>query len=86
MIAFFGWEYWQKETLQRVRQKLQKVQQLMDEANATADNPNALASITASADKIVKDDIRFSSGDTNSICVWQNLHMKNKIMLLLKKL
>ncbi len=24
LIAFFGWEYWQKETLQQVRQKLQK--------------------------------------------------------------
>ncbi len=24
LIAFFGWEYWQKETLQRVRQKLQR--------------------------------------------------------------
>ncbi|MBP2989175.1 tetratricopeptide repeat protein [Acinetobacter baumannii] len=46
LIAFFGWEYWQKRNLA-----------LMDEANATADNPNALASITASADKIVKDDI-----------------------------
>lgn len=29
----------------------------MDEANASADNPNALSSVTASADKIVKDDI-----------------------------
>ncbi len=55
----------------------------MDEANATADNPNALASITASADKIVKTIlIQFRRYKLN--LYWQNLHMKNKIMLLLK--
>ncbi|EPK4980328.1 YfgM family protein [Acinetobacter baumannii] len=57
LIAFFGWEYWQKRNLATSQTETAKVQQLMDEANATADNPNALASITASADKIVKDDI-----------------------------
>ena len=54
LIAFFGWEYWQKRNLATSQTETAKVQQLMDEANATADNPNALASITASADKIVK--------------------------------
>ena len=57
LIAFFGWEYWQKRNLATSQTETAKVQQLMDEANATADNPNALASITASADKLVKDDI-----------------------------
>jgi len=57
LIAFFGWTYWQKKNLATSQVETAKVQQLMDEANASADNPNALSSVTASADKIVKDDI-----------------------------
>lgn len=57
LIAFFGWTYWQKKNLATSQVETAKVQQLMDEANASADNPNALTSVTASADKIVKDDI-----------------------------
>lgn len=72
-----------KRNLATSQTETAKVQQLMDEANATADNPNALASITASADKIVKTIlIQFRRYKLN--LYWQNLHMKNKIMLLLK--
>jgi len=46
-----------KRNLASSQTETAKVQQLMDEANASADNPNALTSVTASADKIVKDDI-----------------------------
>lgn len=46
-----------KKNLATSQVETAKVQQLMDEANASADNPNALSSVTASADKIVKDDI-----------------------------
>lgn len=74
-----------KRNLATSQTETAKVQQLMDEANATADNPNALASITASADKIVKDDIDSVQAIQTRICIGKT-HMKNKIMLLLKKL
>ncbi len=56
LIAFFGWEYWQKKTLANNQIQTAKVQQLMDDAKAATDNPNAFATLAASADKIVKED------------------------------
>ena len=35
LIAFFGWQYWQKKTLAEKQMNTAKVQQLMDEARAT---------------------------------------------------
>ncbi len=32
LIAFFGWEYWQKKTLAESQMQTAKVQQLMDDA------------------------------------------------------
>ena len=34
LIAFFGWEYWQKKNLAESQMQTAKVQQLMDEAQA----------------------------------------------------
>ncbi|ENU31025.1 tetratricopeptide repeat protein [Acinetobacter sp. NIPH 1852] len=56
LIAFFGWEYWQKKTLAEAQSQTAKVQKLMDEANVLAGQPNAFATISESADKIVKED------------------------------
>lgn len=55
LIAFFGWEYWQKKNLAESQKQTAKVQLLMDEANAQAGNKNAFNQLAASADKIVKD-------------------------------
>ena len=53
LIAFFGWEYWQKKTLAESQMQTAKVQQLMDEAqSATGD---AFTQLSATADKIVKE-------------------------------
>ena len=56
LIAFFGWEYWQKKNLAESQNQTAKVQKLMDEAKAVAGQPNALATVSEAADKIVKDD------------------------------
>ncbi|RZF50766.1 tetratricopeptide repeat protein [Acinetobacter halotolerans] len=56
LIAFFGWEYWQKKTLAEAQSQTAKVQKLMDEAKVISDQPNAFATISESADKIVKED------------------------------
>ena len=56
LIAFFGWEYWQKKNLAEAQSQTAKVQKLMDEAKATSGQPNALATVSEAADKIVKDD------------------------------
>lgn len=56
LIAFFGWEYWQKKNLAENQMRTAKVQQLMDEARAFSGNDiNALNTLTQSADKIVKE-------------------------------
>ncbi|WP_089605673.1 YfgM family protein [Acinetobacter piscicola] len=55
LIAFFGWEYWQKKTLAENQNETAKVQQLMDDAKAVAGDPKASAALITSADKIVKD-------------------------------
>ena len=53
LIAFFGWEYWQKKTLAESQMQTAKVQQLMDDAqSATGD---AFTQLSATADKIVKE-------------------------------
>ena len=56
LIAFFGWEYWQKKNLAEAQNQTAKVQKLMDEAKAVSGQPNALATVSEAADKIVKDD------------------------------
>lgn len=56
LIAFFGWEYWQKKNLTEAQNQTAKVQKLMDEAKAVSGQPNALATVSEAADKIVKDD------------------------------
>ena len=55
LIAFFGWEYWQKKTLAENQNETAKAQQLMDDAKAVAGDPKASAALITSADKIVKD-------------------------------
>lgn len=55
LIAFFGWEYWQKKTLAENQNETAKVQQLMDDAKAVGGDPKASAALVTSADKIVKD-------------------------------
>ncbi len=53
LIAFFGWEYWQKKTLAESQMQTAKVQQLMDDSQtATGD---AFTQLSATADKIVKE-------------------------------
>ncbi|MCH7336440.1 tetratricopeptide repeat protein [Acinetobacter sp. NIPH 2699] len=56
LIAFFGWEYWQKKTLAESQNQTAKVQKLMDEAQAISGQPNAFETISEAADKIVKED------------------------------
>jgi predicted negative regulator of RcsB-dependent stress response len=56
LIAFFGWEYWQKKNLAESQMQTAKVQQLMDDARNVQGNPNAMTELTEAADKIVKDD------------------------------
>ena len=53
LIAFFGWEYWQKKNLAESQMQTAKVQQLMDEAQAADDD--AFAKLSETADKIVKE-------------------------------
>lgn len=53
LIAFFGWEYWQKKNLAESQMQTAKVQQLMDEAQAA--NGDAFAKLSETADKIVKE-------------------------------
>ena len=55
LIAFFGWEYWQKKTLAENQNETAKVQQLMDDAKAVGGDSKASAALITSADKIVKD-------------------------------
>ncbi|WP_312086593.1 YfgM family protein [Acinetobacter variabilis] len=53
LIAFFGWEYWQKKNLAESQMQTAKVQQLMDEAQAA--DGDAFAKLSKTADKIVKE-------------------------------
>jgi len=54
LIAFFGWEYWQKKTSAENQNETAKVQQLMDEARVANGDAKAFAALAATADKIVK--------------------------------
>ena len=56
LIAFFGWQYWQKKTLAEHQIATAKVQLLMDGVKTANGDAKVLASLTATADKIVKDD------------------------------
>lgn len=55
LIAFFGWEYWQKKNLAESQMETAKVQQLMDEARSVQGNENAFNALASTADKIVKE-------------------------------
>ena len=55
LIAFFGWQYWQKKTLAEQQMNTAKVQQLMDDARTAEGNPDAFSKLSATADKIVKE-------------------------------
>ena len=55
LIAFFGWEYWQKKTLAENQNQTARVQKLSEDAAVAQGNPAAYTAMTAAADKIVKD-------------------------------
>lgn len=55
LIAFFGWEYWQKKTLAESQMETAKVQQLMDDAKNAQGDANVFNALSATADKIVKE-------------------------------
>ena len=55
LIAFFGWEYWQKKNLAESQMETAKVQQLMVEARSVQGNENAFNALASTADKIVKE-------------------------------
>ena len=55
LIAFFGWEYWQKKNLAETQMQTAKVQQLMDDAKSVSGDANAFNALSATADKIVKE-------------------------------
>ncbi|MGE8539891.1 YfgM family protein [Acinetobacter sp. ANC 3813] len=53
LIAFFGWEYWQKKNLAASQTETAKVQQLMDSAKSA--QGDAFAQLSTSADSIMKE-------------------------------
>ncbi len=55
LIAFFGWQYWQKKTSAENQNSTAKVQQLMDDARAANGDAKVTAALVASADKLVKE-------------------------------
>lgn len=55
LIAFFGWQWWQKKNLAESQTNTARVQQLMDEATGVAANPNVYQQLVATADRIVKE-------------------------------
>ncbi|WP_168405751.1 YfgM family protein [Acinetobacter indicus] len=55
LIAFFGWQYWQKKNLAEDQTNTAKVQQLMDEARAAEGDDKAFQNLSTTADKIVKE-------------------------------
>ena len=55
LIAFFGWQYWQKKNLAEDQTITAKVQQLMDEARAAEGDDKAFQNLSTTADKIVKE-------------------------------
>ncbi|AWL29880.1 tetratricopeptide repeat protein [Acinetobacter defluvii] len=55
LIAFFGWEYWQKNNLADAQNQTAKVQQLLDQAQAAQGDAKATAALAPAADKLVKE-------------------------------
>lgn len=53
LIAFFGWEYWQKKTLAESQTATAKVQQLMDSAKSA--HGDAFSQLSTAADSIMKE-------------------------------
>ena len=53
LIAFFGWEYWQKKNLAESQMHTAKVQQLMDDAQVAKED--GFTKLSETADKIVKE-------------------------------
>ncbi|TCB74805.1 tetratricopeptide repeat protein [Acinetobacter sp. ANC 4177] len=53
LIAFFGWEYWQKKTLAESQTATAKVQQLMNSAKSA--QGDAFSQLSTSADSIMKE-------------------------------
>lgn len=53
LIAFFGWEYWQKKNLAESQMNTARVQQLMDDAQAS--KGDGFTQLSETADKIVKE-------------------------------
>ncbi|MFT4020470.1 MAG: tetratricopeptide repeat protein [Acinetobacter sp.] len=57
LIAFFGWNYWQKKQFSHAQTETARVQQLMDEAQSLVGNKDAYTKLAPSADVIIKKDI-----------------------------
>lgn len=55
LIAFFGWQYWNKKASAEDQISTAKVQLLVDEARAAESDPKAAVALAASADKLVKE-------------------------------
>jgi predicted negative regulator of RcsB-dependent stress response len=55
LIAFFGWNYWQKKQRAESQIETAKVQIFLDEARVAATDPKLESALAASAEKIVKD-------------------------------
>ncbi len=56
LIAFFGWEYWQKKTIVEDQIQTAKIQLFMDDANLAKTDPKAATALAVSAEKMVKED------------------------------
>jgi predicted negative regulator of RcsB-dependent stress response len=54
LIAFFGWNYWQKKQLHSAQNETARVQQLMDEAQSLTGDPSAYNKLAPSADTVLK--------------------------------
>ncbi|WP_111895121.1 YfgM family protein [Acinetobacter sp. MB5] len=54
LIAFFGWNYWQKKQMNGAQNETARVQQLMDEAQSLAGDQTAYNKLAPSADTILK--------------------------------
>jgi predicted negative regulator of RcsB-dependent stress response len=55
LIAFFGWEYWQKKQLVTAQTETARVQLLIEDSKNAANDKNALTNLGLSADKILKE-------------------------------
>ena len=55
LIAFFGWQYWQKKNKAESQNRTAKVQQLMDSAAAAESDEQALNNLYLSANDIIKE-------------------------------